>query len=488
MKKAILLILFLPLLSYGQWTQIGTDIDGQVTGENSGQSIKLNTDGTSLVIGSPLADTQAENGGKIRIFDRDGDTWVQRGGDIDGLSEGDVFGNQTVISDDGNVVAGGAPSFLNPNYLTENGSPGYVNVFAWTGDSWEQRGDMLFGDNPNDLAGEDVALNTDGSILAVSAFSNTQDDGVTEGQVRIYEWDGETYAQKGEDILGQAVEGFGTSVALNDAGTVVAIGAQGNSDVVNLAGIVRIFEWDDTNWVQKGTDIQGGEANADRFGLSVSLDGTGNTVSAGARGQTVTGFTKVFEWDGTSWIQKGDTLSGDVGSDFSGNSGELSNDGNTIVIGAFGNNNGYARVFRFIDDEWIQEGEDILGETENDQFGRSVSISGDGTIVAAGTPFNGENGNSAGHVRVFNNPTLSIEKNKQFTMVAYPNPTTNILFINASSPIAKVVIYNTLGQRVSSLENNALTARMDVRTIPSGHYVAQIETAASLQVIRFIKN
>ena len=46
-------------------------------------------------------------------------------------------------------------------------------------------------------------------------------------------------------------------------------------------------------------------------------------------------------------------------------------------------------------------GSDIDGEAESDWSGISVSLSSDGTIVAIGAYKNDDNGNDAGHVRVY---------------------------------------------------------------------------------------
>ena len=51
---------------------------------------------------------------------------------------------------------------------------------------------------------------------------------------------------------------------------------------------------------------------------------------------------------------------------------------------------------------WAQVGGDIDGEASNDRSGSSVSLSGDGTRVAIGAPYNSNgNGTNSGHVRVY---------------------------------------------------------------------------------------
>lgn len=56
-------------------------------------------------------------------------------------------------------------------------------------------------------------------------------------------------------------------------------------------------------------------------------------------------------------------------------------------------------VLAFAGPAWshIQLGSDIDGEGENDQSGFSVSLSGDGTVMAIGAPYHG----NGGHVRVY---------------------------------------------------------------------------------------
>ena len=84
----------------------------------------------------------------------------------------------------------------------------------------------------------------------------------------------------------------------------------------------------------------------------------------------------------------------------------LSSDGSIIAIGADhnddnGSQSGHVRVFQNVDDDWVQLGSDIDGEATDDQSGRSVSISSDGSIVAIGAWQNNGNGINSGHVRVY---------------------------------------------------------------------------------------
>ena len=71
--------------------------------------------------------------------------------------------------------------------------------------------------------------------------------------------------------------------------------------------------------------------------------------------------------------------------------------------GASGNNNGSVRVYENQSNIWTQIGSDIDGEAIGDGSGFRVSLSSDGTIVAISAKANDGNGNLSGHVRVYEN-------------------------------------------------------------------------------------
>jgi hypothetical protein len=93
--------------------------------------------------------------------------------------------------------------------------------------------------------------------------------------------------------------------------------------------------------------------------------------------------------------------------DQSGFSVSLSSDGKTVAVGSIFNSdieddNGLVRVYSYSDyGFWYQVGGGLYGENEGDEFGYSVSLSGDGDTVAIGSPFNDDNGNDTGCVKVF---------------------------------------------------------------------------------------
>jgi hypothetical protein len=170
---------------------------------------------------------------------------------------------------------------------------------------------------------------------------------------------------------------------------------------------VRIYFWSGFSWVQRGADIDG-EAQYDWSGNSVSLSADGQTVAIGAHGNDAAGNTaghvRIYTWGASSWVQRGADIDGEEDNDYSGESVSLSADGQTVAIGAPFNDGaafsaGHVRIYTWLASGWVQAGADIDGEVAAfDNSGSSVSLSADGQTVAIGAP--GHDGN-VGHVRVY---------------------------------------------------------------------------------------
>ncbi len=87
-----------------------------------------------------------------------------------------------------------------------------------------------------------MSLCSDGSIVAIGSRLN--DGGGTDaGHVRVYEYSGSAWVQKGGDIDGEAAYDYsGHRVSLSSDGSIVAIGSRLNDDGGTDAGHVRVYE------------------------------------------------------------------------------------------------------------------------------------------------------------------------------------------------------------------------------------------------------
>jgi hypothetical protein len=329
-------------------SQLGVDIDGEAAGDASGWSVAMSSDGSRVAIGARQNDGNGSNAGHVRIYDYNGSSWTQVGLDIDGEAAFDSFGGSVALSSDGSRVAIGAYS------NDGNGSnAGHVRIYDYNGSSWTQVGVDIDGEAAGDYFGAEVALSSNGSRVAIGAYLN-DGNGTDAGHVRIYDYNGSSWTQVGVDIDGEAAEDqSGHRVELSSDGSRVAIGARFNDGNGSNAGQVRIYDYNGSSWTQVGVDIDG-EAAGDYLGSAVALSSNGSRVAIGAR----------------------------------------FNDGN-------GTDAGHVRIYDYNGSSWTQVGVDIDGEAAEDRFGFSVALSRDGSRVANGAVWNDGNGSNAGHVRIF---------------------------------------------------------------------------------------
>ena len=344
--------------------------------------------------------------GHVRIYENISGSWSQIGQDIDGESAYDYSGYSLSLSSDGSIVAIGASE------NDGNGSnSGHVRIYENIGGSWSQIGQDIDGEAAEDYSGYAISLSSSGSTVAIGAYGNDGNGGDYDaGHVRIYENISGSWSQIGQDIDGESLEDeSGRSVSLSSDGSIVAIGAAGNSGNGSNSGHVRIYENIGGSWSQIGQDIDG-EVAEDNSGWSVSLSNDGNTVAIGANSNDGngdnSGHVRIYENIGGSWSQIGQDIDGEATDDQSGQSVSLSNDGSKVAIGAGfnmenGANSGHVRIYENIGGSWYQVGQDIDGEAAYDYSGWSVSLSSDGNSVAIGAPYNDGNGAYSGHVRVF---------------------------------------------------------------------------------------
>jgi Flp pilus assembly pilin Flp len=490
MKQFLLFISLLPLCLFSQ-TQIGQDIDGESVNDRSGSSVSLSSDGSIVAIGAPYNAGNGVNSGHVRVYENISGVWTQIGADINGEATGDSSGVSVSLSSDGSIVAIGAP------YNAGNGvNSGHVRVYENISGVWTQIGNDINGEAPGDYFGWTVSLSSNGSILAVGAIFNTGINGAASGHVRVYENISGTWTQIGVDIDGEAVaDRSGTSLSLSSDGSTVAIGTPYNAGNGSNSGHVRVYKNISGTWTQIGSDING-EAAGDRSGI-VSLSSDGSILAVGAASNDgngdSSGHVRVFENISGTWTQIGNDINGEAAYDLSGGTVSLSLDGSIVAIGAIyntgitGTYSGHVRIYKNISSVWTQIGSDIDGEATNNFSGAGLALSPDSSVVAIGAIFNSDNGIDSGHVRVYDlTSLLSLEDNvvsKNFTV--YPNPVKEQLHLQLSNSLEfkNVKIYNGFGQNI--LESIKTT--INLSSLSTGIYFVLIETNQGKAVKKIIK-
>lgn len=478
MKTLFLLFMLIPFVAISQ-TLIGEAIDGEAANDGSG-IISLSNNGNIVAIGARSNDDAGENAGHVRVFEFLNGIWTQIGDDIDGEGGNDFSGEFVSLSGDGSVVA------IAADYNGfDNDDAGQVRIFKNISSTWTQIGDAIIGEAPDDYSGESISLSLDGSVVAIGAQYN-DDGGDDAGHVRVYENLNGVWTQLGDDIDGLAIgDRSGKSVSLSSDGNILAIGAIYSDGIVPNTGYVRVFEKIGESWIQIGTDIDG-EAEGDISGWSVSLSSDGDIVAIGARFNSDAGFkaghVRIYENSAGTWTQIGDDIDGEAAEDESGYSISISPDGSTVAIGAVYNTSGssseqgHVRVYENIGNVWTQIGNDIDGEFFQDRMGLSVSLSYDGSIVATGmVGFSPVGAPDAGQVRIYDlSVPNAINEFVSSQIALFPNPVVNTLHIELNSDLTLEKVM--IYNSLGQFIRVERTAIIDVSTLLTGIYFVEIIT------------
>ncbi len=240
------------------WIQKGADINGKNANDKSGYSISM-PDSNTVAIGAIGA---IGGYGTVRIYKWNGISWIQKGIDI--VRNLSFSLGWSVSMPDTNTVAIGA-LYGNVN------NPGFVSIFKWNGNAWIQKGLDLDGMVGGGNTGKPVSM-SDSNTVAIGTPRNNG-NGPDAGLVRIYKWNGNAWIQKGIDIEGDTANTqLGFSVSMADSNTFAVSSPYGLASSSQV-GYVQIYKWNGSTWNQKGINIEG-EVIGGSFGTDVSMPDT----------------------------------------------------------------------------------------------------------------------------------------------------------------------------------------------------------------------
>jgi photosystem II stability/assembly factor-like uncharacterized protein len=393
----------------GPFSQQGPKLVGTGAVGNAGQgtSVSLSADGNTAIVGGYLDNS---NAGAAWVWTRSGGVWTQQGTKLVGSG---AIGNpqqgvSASLSADGNTAIVGGPF--------DNGSAGAAWVWTRSGGVWTQQGPKLVGSGAVGAAlqGQSVSLSADGNTAIVGGYG---DSGYA-GAAWVWTRGGGVWTQQGTKLVGSGAVGTlprqGASVSLSGDGNTAIVGGIGGNGVDGAAWV-----WTRSGgvWTQQGTKLVGsGAVGAALQGQSVSLSGDGNTAIVGGDGDdNYAGAAWIWTRSGGVWTQQGTKLvgSGAVAGVIAvrqGASVSLSGDGNTAIVGGYGDSDnnyaGAAWVWTRSGGVWTQQGTKLVGSGNVSQAmqGASVSLSGDGNTAIVGGPYDNS---TVGAAWVFAIPALT---------------------------------------------------------------------------------
>ncbi|WP_347173070.1 T9SS type A sorting domain-containing protein [Polaribacter uvawellassae] len=446
MKTKLLLVFFLiPFFSFSQ-TQLGNQFnnpdENSIKPSRFGNAVAISDDGTIVAIGAPGHNENSF----VRIFKYENATWNQLGTDIVNEAILEKIGTSVSLSSDGKTVAIGAVAGGN---LDE----GSVRFYEFKNDSWQKLGNEIIGAGIQHSIGYKVVMTPDTKFVAVSTIDNKAD----KGYVKVYENISGSWTQKGTILEGEFTsDHFGITIDLSDDGNTLAIGNRGRRKAM-------VYEFKNNDWSQIGnefTDL----VSDNRANISVSLSADGKKVAIGAKSGV-----SIYENTAGTWNLLGSLIN-------FGSSSSLSSDGTKIAIASPYDYT--VRNYIFENNIWTQRGVDVK-TWRSSNFGEAIALSADGETFIAGSE------NAFPRVYSFKS-TLNIKKYKlnEFTNI-YPNPVKDnftISFSNENS-LKKAVIYNQQGKKILESKNKEI----NISTFSTGIYFLELETEKGKITKKLIK-
>ena len=422
------------------------------TSDYFGKSVAISDDGNTMAVGASGEATGGALAGAVFIFTRAGNTWVEHSKiTASNPDAGDWFGNSVALNGDGTTLAVGATGEsttgggIDPTADNSTTNAGAVYVYTLVSNAYTQQS-FIKASNPGngDNFGDKVALSNDGNTLAVGALnessstmgisSTANDLAASSGAVYVFLRTGSVWSEQAyikASNTGPA-DNFGFNISLNGDGNTLAVGAIKEqtsltgigvtpNDAGTDVGAVYVFTRASSVWTQEEFIKPSSSDNSDNFGYSVSLSDDGNTLAVGAyledsdttgintttnNNAADSGAVFVYTRSGVAWAEESYIKASNTGaSDNFGFSVALSNDGNTLAVGASGEasdtlgvnstanetggtDTGAAYVYLRDTGTWTQKS--YLKATNTgtgDKFGHWIAISGDGQTLAVSAPW-----------------------------------------------------------------------------------------------------
>lgn len=339
----------------------------------------LAIDGDTLVVGAPQEGAPVNEVGAVYVYRAEGNTWRLEATLLPG--GGNWFGKSVSLS--GDRLAVGIPWHY--------GTAGSVETFVRSGSTW-QREALI---RPTYSAGEDyfgMRVSLSGDTLAVAVPNNASrmgginpDPSNTEmprsGAVVVFRKAGNTWQQEAfiKSPYPDAEDDFGSAIALSGNDLVVGvqyesssargIGGGGVDNSARRSGAAYVYARQSGGWLLRSYIKSSNSDAEDRFGCAVALAGQTLAISACGESSRASG----------------------IGGDQTDNS--------SLESGA-------VYVFARAGDSWSQQAYiKAAYNGDGDLFGSSLSLSADGSVLAAGVP--SEAGLSLGnHVRPYDRSAI----------------------------------------------------------------------------------
>lgn len=351
--------------------------------------------GGSGVVGGPGGGSALNSGSS-----GGGNTGGAGGANTGGGGGGGAYGNPGGKGGSGIVVI----RYLQQVTITTtivNLNVGLVKIFSWSGTTWAPKGTIQGPDISNSYFGRSIKLSANGNAIVIGAPGYTNEYRIPP----VYEYNSTAMSWQSHRDNAIAVYGRDLAVILDASqnaranairnNTLAYIGGRRRSTSSNNSGKTSTdWEWV-TGDVWNYENFASGEPNStgEKAVHFWTSDGKWNDINSASNYPAIYMYYKtrllsigqayVYGYvGGTNWTQLGQTLVGISGGNEFGSSVAISNDGTIISVGTndISLNRGYVNVYKYVDNYWRQISNTLNGKVLSFKTGLNA-LSGDGTTL-----------------------------------------------------------------------------------------------------------
>lgn len=346
-------------------------------------ALGISDDGNTVVAGANYADVTNSISGKAFIWEKNG-SWTDATEDYALFEAGDTpsngsvegrssnFGYGIAISGNGEKIFVGAYNGYLIDEEANNDYRGAVHIFE-KGSGWKNR----LGSRTEVLSAPEydteitfsksIAVSSNGNMLLCGAEGDDPGGISNAGSIHAFKFDNNATEKR---VLSRS--GFGRIIG-NNKFDITYSAIPGSSDWVNNPK--DFHEYDITLASNSASYYYG--ANT-----ALSYDGTRYVVSSV---HNTSGRSSVYIYDFVNgrWQLNFEIFKPDTNGAYFGAGIAISDDGNTIAIGAYGDE--IIHVYEYINLAWIKVAELTPSAAGISRFGNDVAISGDGNTIVTGS-------------------------------------------------------------------------------------------------------
>ncbi len=247
-------------------SNIVADLLDPDTGSIFGGSVSMDITGTICAVSDYRVNVSTGGTGKVYIYTKTGNTWGLSA-TLTGSNLTRYFGYTTAMSADGTVLAVGDYYSYNSSLSANTGS---VYIFTNVSGTWTQSF-FMDGTSTGGNFSLGLAISRDGKTVAVGYSQASSGSAVLIFTLSAGVWSNTSTVTTTDNVYY-----FGSSLALNQDGTILIVGA---NNYYNGPGSVYTFVYSNATWTQTSNIVDPNNNSYAKFGGIVTINATASILA-----------------------------------------------------------------------------------------------------------------------------------------------------------------------------------------------------------------